>query len=190
MKKIGIFGGTFNPIHNGHLAIAQVSLERLNLDKVLFVPCYLPPHKGNRGIVDAHKRYQMVKLAIKDNPCFDISDFEIRQKGRSYSIKTVKYFKDRFDRRTKFYFLIGGDSLNSLHIWKNINELNTIVTFVSINRKGYKNKNPQYRIRNIETLDLGVSSSYIRREIRKKRSAKYLVPDKVLGYIKRCKLYQ
>ena len=90
MKKIGILGGTFNPIHIGHLVMAQTAYEKLNLEKVLFIPSYLPPHKNKTGVIPAKHRFQMVLLAIKDNPRFEICDYEIKIKKKSYSINRIK----------------------------------------------------------------------------------------------------
>jgi len=136
MKRIGILGGTFNPIHIGHLAIAEWSYEKLKLDKVIFVPTYLPPHKSSRGVIDAKTRYKMVELAIKDNPHFEISDFEIKKGGKSYSIDTVRYFSEKFNKDTKLYFIIGEDCLSTLHKWKEIEKLVSLASFVVVNRPG------------------------------------------------------
>jgi nicotinate-nucleotide adenylyltransferase len=115
VKRIGILGGTFNPIHIGHLAIAEEAREQLGLDKIIFVPCYLPPHKGSQDVLEARHRYSMVRLATKSNSLFTISDFEIKKQGKSYSIDTLKHFHLIYPQGTKFFFSVGSDSLPYLH---------------------------------------------------------------------------
>lgn len=190
MKKIGILGGTFNPIHVGHLAIAQFALEKLELNKVIFVPCCQPPHKQIPHLAPAKDRFQMTKLAIEDNPAFDISDFEIKKGGRSYTIDTARYFQKIFPAGTKLYFIIGGDSLGTLRHWKQINELLKIVSFVAVNRPGFRPSRTRIRHQTILMPGIDIASSYLRRRIAQGNSIKYLVVDKVFKYIEKNKLYR
>ncbi|HNV23596.1 MAG TPA: nicotinate-nucleotide adenylyltransferase [Candidatus Omnitrophota bacterium] len=190
MKRIGILGGTFNPIHLGHLAIAQWAYEKLKLDKVIFVPSYFPPHKTTRGVVEAKHRFEMVKLAIEDNSYFEISDFEIQKKGKSYSIDTVRYFRHHFPKPTKFYFLIGEDAYKTLSTWRNIEELLGITQFVVMNRPGFQRNPSAIPVRFLTMLGIDVSSSYIRKCLASSKSVKYFLPEKVLRYIKEHQLYQ
>src|SRR3989338_1581087 len=111
--KIGILGGTFNPVHIGHLILAEEAREKLGLDKVIFVPTFLPPHKDNSDIADASDRLMMIKLAIKKNRYFLVSDTEIKRNGRSYTIDTIKEFKEKF-RADELYFIVGSDLLKYL----------------------------------------------------------------------------
>ncbi len=189
MKRIGILGGTFNPVHIGHLAIAQTVLDEFKLDKVIFVPSNLPPHKRKKNVISARERYQMLCLAVKGNPCFDISDFEIKRKGKSYSIHTVNYFLEQFSKKTKFFFIIGSDMLAGLTSWKKFEELNRKVNFVAVNRKGFEKVKSKTKVKKIDTLDLGISSSYIRRCLRNGKTVKYLLPESVSNYIDKRKLY-
>jgi len=189
MKRIGILGGTFNPVHIGHLAIAQTVLDEFKLDKVIFVPSNLPPHKRKKNVISARERYQMMCLAVKGNPCFDISDFEIKRKGTSYSIHTVNYFLEQFSKKTKFFFIIGSDMLAGLTSWKKFEELNRKVNFVAVNRKGFEKVKSKTKVKKIDTLDLGISSSYIRRCLRNGKTVKYLLPESVSNYIDKRKLY-
>ena len=189
MKKIGLFGGTFNPIHIGHLAIAEAATEILKLDKIIFIPSYIPPHKGSRNVISEKYRFEMVKLATKNNVLFETSDFEIKKPGRSYSFDTIKHFKKAYSPKAKFYFLIGADMLKSLHLWKRINEIKKMVTFVAINRLGYNDTRSKIKVRSIKTLDLGISSTYIRQRVKAGKTVRYLIPGKVLDYIKQHKLY-
>jgi len=189
MRRIGILGGTFNPVHIGHLAIAQTVLDELGLNKVIFVPSNLPPHKRKKNVVSARDRYQMIRLAVKGNSCFDVSDFEIKRKGRSYSIYTVNYFLKQFSGKIKFFFIIGSDMVPGLTSWKQIEDLRKKVTFVAVNRKGFEKAKSRSKTRKIDTLDLGISSSYIRRCLKSGKTVKYLLPENVLNYIRKRTLY-
>jgi nicotinate-nucleotide adenylyltransferase len=190
MKQIGILGGTFNPVHIGHLAAAQTVMDALKLDRILFVPSFFPPHKSRRDVIAAKHRLAMVRLAIKDNPGFDASDAEIRRQGKSYSIDTLLELKRLFPGKTKFYFIVGSDMLAGLKNWRRIDALARLVTFAVVDRKGYANIKTPYRIRHVGMLDLGLSSSYIRQQLKSGRSVKYLLPEKVELYIKKKRLYR
>ena len=190
MKKIGVFGGTFNPIHIGHLAIARSAQEKFNLEKVIFVPCHYPPHKRVSRLVSAQDRFNMVRLGIKDNPCFDISDFEIKKEGKSYSIDTVKYFRGKFSDKTKLFFIIGEDTFSDISSWKAIDEILKIVSFIVVNRPGYAACMPKVKHHSIISPGIDISGSYLRRHIREGKNVKYLVPEDVLKYINHHKLYK
>lgn len=190
MKRIGILGGTFNPIHIGHLTIAQMVHERLGLDKVLFVPSNLPPHKSGKNVASAKDRYHMVRSAIRGNPYFEISDFEIKKKGRSFSVETVSYFCGQYPRGTKFFFIIGSDLLSTLHTWRRVDDILKIVSFVAVHRPGFKEKKSKVKARLITIPGLQTSSSYVRERIISGKTVKYLVPDNVLKYIEDKKLYR
>ncbi|MFH0790506.1 MAG: nicotinate-nucleotide adenylyltransferase [Candidatus Omnitrophota bacterium] len=186
--KIGIFGGTFNPIHIGHLILAEEVLEKLCLDKVIFVPTYLPPHKNNSNIAAADERYKMVGLAIKDNQCFSNSDIEIKRDGRSYTIDTVKEFKKRYPK-DKLYFITGSDLLKYLDEWKDLEEIIRLVKFIVATRPGYPlEKIPKY-IQTVAIRAVDVSAFEIRGCIKENKSFRYLVPERVYEYILKKKLY-
>jgi len=190
MKRVGILGGTFNPIHIGHLTIAQMVREQMKLDKVLFIPSNLPPHKSKKYVVSAKDRYHMVRLAIQGNPHFEISDFEINKEGKSYSIETVSYFRDLFGRSTKFFFIIGSDLLPTLQTWRRISEIERIVSFVAVHRPGFKEKRSKVKVKLITIPGLQTSSSYVRHRITLGKTVKYLVPDDIIRYIADKKLYR
>jgi len=189
VKRIGILGGTFDPVHLGHLAIAQEAYEKLNLDKVIFVPSYNPPHKNSKKVVSSKDRYQMVKLAIKDNSKFCISDYEVKKGGKSYSIDTAEFFRKQFPKSTELFFIIGDDSVATLHRWKRVDDLTKIVAFISVGRLGFKDTRAKVKIQKFSMLNLGISSSYVRKCIKGGKSVRYLLPDNVISYIKRKKLY-
>lgn len=188
--KIGILGGTFNPIHIGHLAIAEFVREKIALSKIIFVPSYLPPHKSTQNVAPAKDRYQMTRLAIESNPHFEISDFEIKQKATSYTFETLKYLKELYPLKTQFFFLIGEDNLHTLHTWKHVEKLYKMAQFVAVTRPKVKAAHKNNHVRFVEMPGLEVSSSYIRKMIAQKHSVKYLLPDAVLKYIKKRHLYR
>jgi len=134
--KLGLLGGSFNPIHNGHLAIARLVRDKLRLDQVLFIPTGDPPHKRDGSLAPAKDRYEMVRLALAGTPSFDLSDIEIRRTGKSYSIDTIHELARRFGSSTELYFLIGLDAFLDLPNWKNPMELLRACRFVVVPRPG------------------------------------------------------
>lgn len=187
--KVGILGGTFNPVHIGHLILAEEAREKLGLDKVIFVPTFLPPHKDNSDIAPAVERLSMIKLAIKTNKCFMVSDAEIKRNGRSYTIDTIKEFKKKFSADA-LYFIIGSDLLKYLDEWKDLNEIIKLVRFIVATRPGFPlEKIPSY----IDTLPIravDISAFEIRQCVKENKSFHYLVPEGVFNYIKRRALYK
>ncbi len=188
--RVGIFGGTFNPIHIGHLIAAQRAQEKLKLDKVIFVPSYFPPHKNNKNIVEAEHRLKMVRLAVKGNEKFIVSDFEVKQKKKSYSIETVNYLREQYHKSTKFFFIIGEDSLATLSSWKCIEELIIKVTFAVVHRPQCENFSSQIKVRDVPMAGLDISSSEIRKRIGQGKSVQYLLPENVLKYLDKTNLYR
>lgn len=189
-NKIGIFGGTFNPIHIGHLAMAEAIRETIGLKKVIFVPSYMPPHKSSRKLTAAALRFQMVKSAIKDNVFFGLSDSEIKRQGKSYSVDTLRYFRKTYGRSTGLYFIIGADSLPELKKWREVKNIFKLARIVVVNRPGYSLKNLPSGAVSINLPGIDVSSSQIRRLIGRGSSIRYLVPQAVCKIIQRHKLYR
>ena len=187
--KIGILGGTFNPVHIGHLILAEEARERLGLDKIVFVPANLPPHKDNSNIAPAQLRLKMLKLATKVNKHFGVSDIEIKREGRSYTIDTLKEFK-RQNPADDLYFIIGSDLLKYLEEWKDLNEINKMVKFIAATRPGYPlEKIPSY----IQTLGIravDISGFAVRECIKENKSFRYLVPEAVFNFINCKRLYR
>lgn len=187
--KIGILGGTFNPIHKGHLRLARQCRRRLKLNKVIFVPANIPPHKPNINILPARQRYRMVVMAIKGCPYFKASDYEIKSGGTSYSVRTLKAFRKKFGNKTKLFFLTGSDSLAQIASWKDIGRIVKLADFVVASRPGHKiRKFPGIRLISIPTLD--ISSTDIRRRIKKGLSVKKLLPPAVYNHINKKGLYR
>jgi nicotinate-nucleotide adenylyltransferase len=208
--KIGIFGGTFNPIHIGHLRVALEVKEKLTLGKVIFVPSHMPPHKNLANNIPGKKRLQMIQMAIKGNPFFEASDFEVKKETTSYSIKTIRFIGNEY--KTTPYFILGQDAFNEISTWFEADKLFDYAHFVVMTRPdadkvplnkvlgkkakqfkpietGYKNnKNNEIIFAEVSSLD--ISSSHIRDLCKKRQSIKYLTPKEVEEYILRERLYQ
>ena len=194
--KVGFLGGSFNPIHNGHIKLALSAKKEFSLDKVLFIPTNINPIKENKSKVSTMQRLKMVELAIEEYPFFEIDTYEIDKKGVSYTIDTVSYLKDKYND----LFFIGGDDLVfEIHKWKDYETLLKEVNFIIANRPPYKkeelkektdllNKEYNAKITLLENFNLiDLSSSEIRKNILKNNSLK--IPEKVAQYIIENNLY-
>lgn len=190
MRRIGVLGGTFNPIHMGHLAVAQMAKEAIHLEKVIFVPSHLPPHKNLRSVAPSRDRFAMVHLAIRKNPAFTISGFEIKKKGKSYTIDTLWHFRRIFSKDVQLFFIIGGDTLAQLKNWKYIKDIVKIATFIVVNRPGQYKKITDIPYYSVAMPGVDISSSYIRQRIAQGKTVKYFVPDPIVEYIRRHHLYE
>ena len=188
MNHFGILGGTFDPIHVGHLRMAEVVRGKMRLDKIIFVPSNLPPHKKSAGLSSSKIRLKMTQIAVKANPHFEVSSFETKRPGKSYSIETVRHFKNIFPL-TKFFFIIGKDAFAKLHQWKDIEEILTMVEFVVVNRPGKFNSPQRVKHHSVLMPGMDISSSNIRQLVRQEKSIRYLVPEAVREYIERHNLY-
>lgn len=135
-SRIGLLGGTFNPIHNAHLAIARQAREMLELDRVVMIPSGDPPHKPSNGLASAKDRYEMVRLALASDPYLVISDVEVRRSGKSYSIDTVRLLQQEFGNETRLHFLIGLDAFLEFATWREPETLLTLCSFVVLSRPG------------------------------------------------------
>ncbi len=202
MKRIGIFGGTFNPIHMGHLIMAEEVCQQHHLSKILFIPAYIPPHKYVKDLIEAHHRYQMIKAAISEKSKFEVSDLEIKREGKSYTIDTVQEILHHYGGDSDIFLIMGADSLNELELWKNIKKLSQLCHFVIVNRPGFKtevsarlveiigsdNISDMERLR-IEITPVGISSTEIRKRLNDGGEIEGLVPECVEAYIKEHCLY-
>ena len=187
--RIGILGGTFDPIHNGHIYLAKKVLKGLSLDKIIFIPTYLPPHKKNKRITPARHRYNMVRLAIGGNNRFHISDIELKRKGRSYSIETLSKLRKRYGKNAMIFFITGSDSLKELKKWKNLKGILKLCKFVVVKRPGFPIKNMHSNFTALRINAKDISARDIRKKIRNGRSGNQAVPKKVYSYIKKQALY-
>lgn len=190
--KIGLMGGTFDPIHNGHLVLAEQVRTRFQMDKIIFIPSGIPPHKDT--VVSKEHRYEMTKLAIEDNAFFEISTIELDQENKTYAIDTVKKIKEIYGESTEVFFITGADAMIDLPNWKNFEELLSLCKFIGSTRPGIEDselagqiddivKNHKADITITQVPALAISSTDIRRRVKYNLSIKYLLPSKTEQYI-------
>ena len=188
--RLGLFGGTFNPIHLGHLLLAESAREQCRLDQVWFIPTSTPPHKASRELLDGAARLSLIRLAIRGHAAFRASDFELRQGGVSYTINTARHFAQRHP--DAMLFLIVGSDLLGVR-WYAADELRRLCAIVVAERPGSggaQRGSIARRTRRIAMPTVEISSSMIRDRIRRGRSIRYLVPDPVARAIERCGWYR
>ncbi|MFA5780151.1 MAG: nicotinate-nucleotide adenylyltransferase [Elusimicrobiota bacterium] len=185
--KIGIFGGSFDPVHKGHIELSKKAIKQLKLDFLFFVPAFLPPHK-TRKLTDAVYRKRMLRLAIKKFSKFKISDFEIKRKKNIYTYQTLKYFRKEYPS-AELFFIVGSDSAADLKNWKNVKEIMQLSKIVFAERKGCKTKIKKDFLK-LEGIIADISSTDIREKIKKYFSIKGLVPAVIEKYIKKNGLYK
>jgi len=200
IKKIGILGGTFNPVHYGHLIAAENVREAFGLDRVLFMPSGVPPHKQEPTVEDAAHRFEMVRLAIGPNPFFEASRMEIDRPGFTYTVDTLGSLKATYGNDAELYFIIGADVLPELTTWRNFTEVFGLCGFIAVLRHGYGRESFLQCIEGLKTLYraeihiaetpvIDISSTDIRRRIKDCKSIKYLTPHDVEDYIYKNRLY-
>ena len=200
MKRYGMMGGTFNPIHLAHLYIAYEAKETLNLDKIIFMVAGNPPHKKDSEVIDSEYRYNMVQKAIEGYEGFEISDYEIKKNGYSYTYETLQYLKMQNDD-VDIFFIAGADSLIDIEKWKNPDLILKNCIFVVFNRGEYnksileeqrlklkKKYNAKIEILNISNID--ISSSMIRERIANEKRVDFFLPQEVNNYIRKNKIYR
>lgn len=192
--KICLFGGTFDPLHLGHLLIAQTVCEAENFDKVIFVPALNPPHKNGKIISSIENRMEMLDSAIADNPKFEISNIEIQRGGTSYSIDTVTQFKSEYNiSRQNLYFLIGSDTLIHFDKWRRPKDIVKEVMVLVAVRPGFKLSSiPTWILHNIQFANIPrfeISSTNIRNRWKENKTIRYMVPLSVWEIINKNNLY-
>nr|WP_296155378.1 nicotinate-nucleotide adenylyltransferase [uncultured Peptoniphilus sp.] len=200
--KIGIMGGSFNPIHMGHLMMCEYMRSELGLHKVLFIPTGNAPHKRNYS-VGAEDRLTMVEIAVADHPYFDVSDLEVMETKTTYSVDTLRKLKKQYPE-AEFYFFLGSDILQDLKTWKLFRELAKLTRFAVAVRPGSELETGESIRREIHLLKeeyganivlidtplLEISSTSLRNRIRQGKSVKYFLPDHVMSYIQKKGFYQ
>lgn len=197
MEKIILYGGTFDPIHIGHLVAATNVLESLEANKVIFIPSNITPLKNNKVIASNMDRYNMIKESIKSNNNFEVSDYEITNDGTSYTYNTVNYFRNQYPN-SKIYFIIGTDRVIDLQYWYKIEELSRLVTFVFVARDNQRIENivkSDHFYNNIDYIIvkspvIDISSTVVRDKIKNKMSIDYIVEKNCATYIKEMNLYE
>ena len=175
--RIGIFGGSFNPVHNGHLKLASHALSELNLDRVIFVPSFHTPLKEKEKLLPVALRLRLLRVALKRQPHFFVSDCEIKRGGRSFTVDTLGFFKKKFGKDSTLFFLTGADVLKNLSRWKSPDKVLKLSRFVVATRPGspfVKTSQPVLRMP-FEAMD--VSSSEIRERLKKNKNIRLLVPN-------------
>lgn len=195
--RIGILGGTFDPIHYAHLFIAEEARVRIGLDQVLFIPNGQPPHKKPYEVTAAVHRLEMTRLAIQGNPAFECSSIEAEREGPSYSVDTLERLHTDHPG-AEIYFITGFDAVAELSTWMRHEEVVRLCRFVAVARPGtgaaeLERRLPASYLKRIEILestDLGISSTEIREQVRAGRPIRYLTPDSVVEYIARHGLYK
>jgi nicotinate-nucleotide adenylyltransferase len=198
LAAIGIMGGTFDPVHYGHLIIAEESRREFGLDKVFFVTAGDPPHKKDYAVSDAGHRRAMTVLAISSNPFFECSDVEMQRSGPSYSVDTIEQFRNMMVNGTEFYFITGADAILEILTWHEPHRLRSMCKFIAATRPGYRLKELRQRlpaefmdqITFLETPGVHISSTDLRQRVRVGRSIKYMVPESVESYIYSHNLYR
>jgi nicotinate-nucleotide adenylyltransferase len=199
-ERIGVFGGSFDPVHMGHLTIAQDAVEQLELNRLIFVPAAVPPHKQGKTLVEGRHRFEMLQLATETNLSFEVSDMELQRGGVSYTFDTMKQIQFEYPD-AELFFIVGLDSLVELHLWRNIEQLLEVCTVVPFARGGEDPARVAEQIqlsnvwktklleRLIRIHEIEISASEIRMRLAEGLSIRYLVPPEVEMYIAEHHLY-
>ncbi|WZL78475.1 nicotinate-nucleotide adenylyltransferase [Eubacteriales bacterium mix99] len=199
-RKTGILGGTFDPVHIGHLFIAEAARDAYGLDRVLFLPTGDPPHKKASHLASGRDRINMLRAALRDNPSFQVDDMEVAREGTTYTIDSLKELKERYPEDF-LYFIIGGDTLLELKTWKDFCSVAGLCSFIAYHRPGYEREElaeEAERLAGIYHADicfaegpgLDISSKYIRHRMERNQTVRYLVPKTVEDYIAEHHLYR
>lgn len=199
-RKIGIMGGTFDPIHTGHLVTAEAVRIEYGLEKVLFIPAANPPHKQSSQVTPAMDRYMMTVMATSSNAHFYVSNIELERPGLSYTIDTLRTLIEQYGDKTEFYFITGADTVADLPTWNHVHQLLELAYFIAATRPGsicslddvINNFGAigRKKIQRLATPELEISSTDIRERVRQGRSIKYIVPESVENYILKEGLYR
>lgn len=201
IKRLGLMGGTFDPVHLGHLVTAEAVRTGFALDKVIFVPAGQPPHKTEKHVTPKEKRWLMTELATVTNPWFEVSSVELNREGLSYSADTVRYFREQMEEGSELFFITGADAILEILTWKKLDVLFSDCTLVAATRPGFlpktvtewlgKELKQEYleKVITIEVPAMAISSTDIRDRVALGRSIKYLVPETVEQYIYKQGLY-
>src|SRR5690606_41985215 len=201
VRRLGVMGGTFDPIHYGHLVTAEAAAEEFGLEQVIFVPAGQPPHKPPGAVTEARPRYLMTVLATVANPRFTVSRVDINRPGPSYTVDTLRELHARFGPGVELYFITGADAMLQILQWKDPESLFALCHFIAATRPGFRlsrletvlgsmAERHRERIHPLQLPALAISSTDIRQRVRQGRSVRYLLPDAVLHYIQKSGLYR
>ena len=202
-ERVGLYGGSFNPIHCAHLIVARAVAEHFDLTRVILLPSAQPPHKQTAELLPAKHRVKMIRLAIQDEHLFELSDFDLKTKGPSYTIETVQHFRESLGAQVELHWIIGADSLAELVTWHRVPELVEACRLVTAVRPGWeeidwaklrsvlgRERTERLRAGLVQNGAIDISSTDIRSRLARNRSIRYLVPDDVAAYIERNRLYR
>ncbi len=202
-SHVALYGGSFNPVHHGHLIIARSIAEALDVEEVILLPSHAPPHKLAQGLAKTEHRMEMVRLAVAEDPLFSVSDHDATCDGPSYTVKTIEHFRKSLPAQTEIIWIIGADSLLELHTWYEVAKLVDSCSIVTAHRPGsplasldaLKQMIGEEKTRRlvddvIDTPHIDISSTQIRNRVMENRSIRYLVPANVEEYIRKHGLYR
>lgn len=200
VKRLGIYGGTFDPVHIGHLMVAEMSRQECGLARVLFIPANHPPHKRNKSISPNNYRLEMIKLAIKSNPYFEVNDMEFKRQGVSYTVDTLRDLRRIYSKQWELWMIIGGDTLLELDTWKDAGEIIKMCNFAIYMRPNFSadrckakaesiHRQWDTKIEFIQAPMIEISSTDIRSRVAQGKSIRYMVPYSVEEYIMNKELY-
>lgn len=199
--KIGIFGGSFDPVHLGHVSLAEDAVKQAELDRIVFIPAAIQPFKLDKRLAGGDARLEMLRLAVSDTGKFDVSSYELDEKGISYSYLTMRAMQKKFGEEARLYFITGTDAFLKINKWKNAEEMLTKYSFIIGTRPGYRQEELKSfadkmqasyntEILNIDNIQIDVSSTEIRSRLKRGLSVEGLVTEKVERYIKKNGLYR
>ena len=197
--RLGIMGGTFDPIHFGHLVTAEEALVQFNLDRVLFMPTGQPAFKADERVTPAEHRYLMTVIATASNPDFEVSRLEVDRPGLTYTVDTLLALRDQYGPSAELFFITGADAVWEIVSWKDAGTIAEVATFIAATRPGYDldaarrahdTAATRFRIEYIEVPALAISSTELRRRVSERRPIRYLAPEAVVAYIDKYGLYR
>ncbi len=190
-RRLGVMGGTFDPVHNGHLVAASEVQHRFGLDEVIFVPTGQPWQKAGRAVSRAEDRYLMTVIATASNPVFSVSRVDIDRGGQTYTVDTLRDLRAEYPD-DELFFITGADALEQILTWRDVNELFDLAHFIGVTRPGYQLNGhhlPEGRVSLVEVTAMAISSTACRQRVRNGEPVWYLMPDGVVRYISKRKLY-
>jgi nicotinate-nucleotide adenylyltransferase len=199
LRRVGVIGGTFDPIHYGHLAAAEEARVKVELERVVFVVAGVPPHKLDEEVTPVEHRLAMVELGIQSNPCFELSRVDVDRPGPSYTVDTISILQERFGEETELFFVMGLDSLVELPTWHEPHRLVQLCRLVAVSRPGFdvdlaglESEVPglSSRLEIIDMPEVDISSTDLQRRVRDGLPIKYQVPEQVERYIREFQLYK
>jgi nicotinate-nucleotide adenylyltransferase len=200
-RRVAVMGGTFDPIHNGHLVAAEMVRDRFSIDRVVFIPSGNPPHKDSDAVTQCEDRYLMVAMAISSNPFFDVSRMEMDRPGASYTVDTLREMADMCEKKAKLHFIAGADALGEIRTWREPDEILKLCTLVAVTRAGYDQARLAQEVKALredfgakvsllQIPEIAISSTEIRERVQRRLPVRYMVPDLVESYISKQGLYR